>query len=95
LHCYNFSMTKNEAAAEIARIYRNHAEANEWMAITTLAEYTDMTPAELAEGFKHLARTDDDFVIIPESNQKMLTEMDRLYAVRMGGQELHVFCFER
>jgi hypothetical protein len=88
-------MTKNEAAAEIARIYKAQTDVGNWMSIVQVAEHTDMTPAELAEGFKHLARTEDRFNLIPESNQKMLTDMDRVYAVRMGCQDLHAFCWER
>jgi hypothetical protein len=88
-------MTQNEAAAEIARIYKAQTDTGNWMTIVQLAEHTDMTPAELAEGFKHLASTEDHFNLIPESNQKMLTDMDRAYAVRMGGQWKHTFCWER
>lgn len=88
-------MNKESAAAEIARIYRRTTQAGKWASIATLAEHTDMTPTEFAAGATHLALTDDDFNLAPESNIKMLTPMDRAYAVRLGGQDKHVVCWER
>jgi hypothetical protein len=81
-------MTKNEAAAEIARIYKSPDRRRN--SVVAIAEHTDMTPAELAEGFKHLAR-EDRINLVPESNQKALGAMDHMYAVRMGCQDLHAF----
>jgi hypothetical protein len=82
-------MAKNEAAAEIARIAKS-LPAADWTSVVAIAEHTDMTPAELAEGFKHLAR-EGRINLVPESNQKALGAMDHMYAVRMGCQDLHAF----
>lgn len=86
-------MNKESAAAEIARIYRTQRAAGEWMSMINLGEQTDMTPDEIADGMRHLSRTEERFNLAPESNQRMLTEMDRIYAVRQGGQDLHLFCW--
>jgi hypothetical protein len=84
-------MNKESAAAEIARIYRNHGTHGEWMSMVQLAEHTDMTPAEIGEGMRHLARTEDRFNLVPESNTKVITAMDRAYEVTFGGQAKHLF----
>jgi predicted Rossmann fold nucleotide-binding protein DprA/Smf involved in DNA uptake len=81
-------MTKNEAAAEIARIAKS-LPASEWTSVVTIAEHTDMTPAELSAGLVALAR-EGRINLAPESNQKMLTAMDHAYAVRFGGQDKHI-----
>lgn len=80
-------MNKNEAAEQIIRIA---PKGQDWTSVVNLAERTDMTPAELAEGLIFLARQ-GTINLIPESNQKMLTEMDHTYAVWMGGQWKHAF----
>lgn len=86
-------MTKNEAAAEITRIYRAQREHGQWMSMVNLGSHTDMTPEQIAEGMRHLARTEDGFNMAPESNQKMLDAMDHLYAVEFGCQQKHLFCW--
>lgn len=86
-------MTKTEMAQRIKNHYEATSAAGEWMSVVSFAETTDATPAEIAEALVQLARTDDQFNLAPESNQKMLTEMDHLYAVRFGGQDKHIFCW--
>lgn len=86
-------MTKNEAAKQIEKLYNQTTQRGEWCSILRMAERTDMSPAEFAAGAIHLARTNDRFSLAPESNTKMLTDMDHAYAIRFGGQDKHIICF--
>ncbi|MEU4594384.1 hypothetical protein [Micromonospora aurantiaca (nom. illeg.)] len=86
-------ITAEDAAKEIRRAYNVAATQHggrDWTAIARLAERVDLTPAEMAEGIRHLARTDRRVVIAPESNQKAITPVGHLYAVRYGGQDNHL-----
>ncbi|MFY1658587.1 hypothetical protein [Micromonospora sp. WMMD1274] len=86
-------ITAEDAAKEIRRAYDVAATQHggrDWTAIARLAERVDLTPAEMAEGIRHLARTDRRVIIAPESNQKTLTATARMYAVRYGGQDNHL-----
>lgn len=87
-------MDVEQGAAQIKRIYHAHTPPGQWMAIAKIAEYTDMTPAQIAAACRHLFKTDDSFNIAPESNQKMLTRMDHTYAVHMGAQDKHIISFD-
>lgn len=79
----------------IRTIYTTQCEVGEWMSITEVASHMDIMPADMAKAIIELARTDEDFILAPESNQRMLTEMDHLYAVRFGGQDKHAIRWER
>jgi len=86
-------MTKTQIAKQIKASYRKSHEAGEWMSVVDFAEQVDYTPTQIAEALIHLARTDDRFNLVPESNQKILTDMDHAYAVHFGGQEKHLYCW--
>ncbi|MFG2071004.1 hypothetical protein ACGFKZ_29505 [Micromonospora tulbaghiae] len=83
------TMTAETAAAQIRRAY-DLAGGRDWVAIVRLAEFVDLTPDQMAAGVVHLARTDQQVTIAPESNQKTITPMGHLYAVRYGAQANHL-----
>jgi len=65
-------------------------EARGWVSFTRLRrELADVPRHELDEALRQLSRA-DDVNIIPESNQKTLTDEDRQAALRIGGQDKHL-----
>ncbi|MGC4769186.1 hypothetical protein ACLQ25_09425 [Micromonospora sp. DT44] len=87
------SRTAENIATEIRTAYdtytTQHGEGT-WMSIVTLAERVDLTPEQIAAGVKHLNRTDRAFATAGKPDQWSLTDMDRTYAVTIGGQANHV-----
>lgn len=83
------TMTAETAAAQIRRAY-NLAGGRDWVAIVRLAEFVDLTPAQMSAGVLHLLATDKRMDVNPESNQKTITPMGHLYAVRYGAQANHL-----
>ena len=83
--------------AEIRRAYgtytSQYADPNGWAMITAIAERVDLTKEELHAGLRHLMRN-EGVVIVPTSNQKMLTETDWEWACWIGGQWKHAICFQ-
>ncbi|GGM14413.1 hypothetical protein [Micromonospora yangpuensis] len=86
-------MPTERAAAEIRRAYgvyrAQHPEGTGWMSLATLADRLDLTHGEIETAILHLVRTDRQFTVVPESNQKMLTVADWDAAVWIGGQWKH------
>ncbi|MGW4467487.1 hypothetical protein [Micromonospora sp. NPDC004704] len=91
------AMTAERAANEIRRAYgtfnTQHGQGA-WMSIRSIAERTDLTAQEIAEGCRHLISTDPSFNLIPESNQKMLTAIDHELAVWSGNQRKHLISWD-
>ncbi|MGC5033094.1 hypothetical protein [Micromonospora sp. DT229] len=86
------TMTTERAATEIKRAYGTHTSQygpGALMSMAQLAERVDLTADEIADGARHLARN-DRARLTPESNQKMLTPLDRELAVWHGGQWKHL-----
>lgn len=86
-------MTTEKAANEIRRAYetyRTQPGTNEWMMIAEIVDRVDLTKDEITAAIGHLNRTDRDFHVIPESNQKALTERERAAEVIIGNQRKHL-----
>ncbi|MFF0822428.1 hypothetical protein ACFYUR_18860 [Micromonospora haikouensis] len=89
-------MSIDRIANEIRRAYGTHVTVTyrgAWMSFRTLAERTDLTAAQIADGVRYLAQTDLRCTIAPESNQVALTSLDRELAVRYGGQDNHLIAW--
>jgi hypothetical protein len=66
------------------------SEPGEWLALTRLRPFfADVSRDEVDEALDHLLRS-PDVNIVPESNQKSLSEADRAAALRIGGQDKHL-----
>lgn len=65
------------------------AEPGGWVALVRLRPFfADVPTADLDEALRALSRY-DDVNLVPESNQKVLTEADRAAAVHLGGRDKH------
>jgi len=66
------------------------SEPTAWVVLTRLRPFfADVPREEVDEALRQLSRS-SDVNIVPESNQKALTEADRAAAVRIGGQDKHL-----
>lgn len=87
------SRTAESIATEIRTAYdtwtTQHGKGT-WMALTDLAERVDLTPEQIATGVQHLNRTDRKFAAAGRPDQWAITELDRTYAVQLGGQANHM-----
>ncbi|MFG1846793.1 hypothetical protein [Micromonospora carbonacea] len=89
-------LTIDDITSRIRRAYGVHTTQTyrgAWMSLSNLAERVDLTFNEIKAGVLHLAQTDRQCVIAPESNQRTLTGLDRELAVRYGGQDNHLICW--
>lgn len=77
--------------ARIRKLYDSLApQPGAWVTHTALRRKLGDVPGEaLDEAFRLLSRA-EDVEMMPESNQKTLTEEDRRNAVRVGGQDTHL-----
>jgi hypothetical protein len=65
-------------------------EPKGWVSLTRLRPFFgDVPRAALDEALRRLAR-EPDVNIVPESNQKMLTDEDAAAALHLGGQDKHL-----
>jgi len=90
-------MTTEKAADEIRRAYGATAAGrpNEWMTIAHLRDMVDLNTDEITDAIKHLNSTDAAFHVIPESNQKVLTDRERDAEVIIGNQRRHLIAWIR
>jgi hypothetical protein len=66
------------------------SEPRAWVVLTRLRPFFgDVPREEVDEALRQLLRS-SDVNIVPESNQKALTEADRAAAVHIGGQDKHL-----
>lgn len=89
-------MAPEKAADEIRRAYVTHTSSTdgEYASIVKLMERMDLTADEFNAGAQHLIRTDELFNLAPEPNQRMLTEADHTYAVRVGNRPNHLVMWQ-
>jgi len=75
----------------IRKVYHSLApHSGAWIMHTAVRSQLGDVPGEaLDEAFRSLSRA-EDVEMMPESNQKMLTDEDRRNAVRVGGQDTHL-----
>ncbi len=66
------------------------SEPGAWVALSRLRPFFDDLPRETVDEALRQLLFSADVNIVPESNQKSLTEEDRAAAVRIGGQEKHL-----
>jgi hypothetical protein len=65
-------------------------EPGAWVSLTRLRPFfADVPRAEVDEALRKLSRA-DDVHLVPENNQKTLTETDRAAAVHIGDQDKHL-----
>jgi hypothetical protein len=79
----------------IRKAYRESArEPGGWVSLTELRSLLGgVAKADVDVALRHMNQL-PDVNIVPESNQKMLTQADREAAVRLGGQEKHLISIE-
>jgi hypothetical protein len=66
------------------------SEPGGWVSITRLRPFfAELPPADVDEALRRLNR-EPDVNIVPESNQKMLTDADVAAALHVGGQDKHL-----
>lgn len=82
-------MTTEKAAEMIRRAYGTTHRTG-LMMIAKIVDRVDLTQDEITAGIIHLMQTDPRVVVIPESNQKVLTEEERDAAVTIGCQVKHL-----
>lgn len=78
-------------AYDIARAAKTDRSA--WVKISTIQAFTGGTPAQLAERITDLVNADDNFRAEPQPHRHRLTEDDRRYAVRIGGEDRHLIAW--
>ncbi|MFC4122027.1 helix-turn-helix domain-containing protein [Nonomuraea zeae] len=89
--------THETVAARIREIYPTIARIDawgrpDWCSLTDLRKHLTDYPRQLVdETLVRMERT-PDVNIVPEANQKTLTEEDWEAAVSLGGQRKHLFC---
>ncbi len=88
-------MTKTMADIKRAYDILTGGARGEWIAIIRIAEMMDVTKPALCEALRLLAREDRGFTVAPQSNQKVLTPMQREWAMHIGGQDKHIICWDR
>jgi hypothetical protein len=65
-------------------------EPGSWVALARLRPFFDDVPrADVDEALRQLGRA-ADVNLVPENNQKVLTDADRAAAVHLGGQDKHL-----
>jgi hypothetical protein len=81
----------DDLEARVRRVYDALTSApGAWIKITAVRQKLgDVTEAALDDVFLALSEA-DDVDMMPESNQKTLTDEDRRGAVRVGGQDTHL-----
>lgn len=89
-------MMKNEITTQITTAYqtilaRKGRRHGDWITLTDLRiELDESFPRyEIDEALREMYRT-QQAILIPESNQKILTEWDRWSAVEIGEQMKHL-----
>lgn len=66
------------------------AEPRAWVSLTRLRPFfADQPTAAVDEALRKLSRA-GDVNLVPENNQKSLTDADRAAAIRLGGQDKHL-----
>jgi hypothetical protein len=85
--------TTEQAITEIEQAYLILAGRGQWCSLTRIAEMVDLTNEQMTEALRQLSRR-DGVNVCPESNQKMLTQLDRDCAVWIGGQWKHLLYIE-
>jgi hypothetical protein len=66
------------------------SEPRAWVALSRLLPFFgDVPRAEIDDALRSLSRA-SDVNLVPENNQKSLTEADRAAAVTIGGQDKHL-----
>jgi hypothetical protein len=86
-------MNNEKAATEIRKAYNTYQtlpDTNKFMTIAELHNRTDLTAEWMLAGILHLMGTEQGFMVLPESNQKMLTQEARDAAVIIGNQPKHL-----
>jgi hypothetical protein len=80
-----------DIGARIRAVYASLApQPGVWLRHTDVRRKLDDVPREaLDEAFRRLGQA-EDVDMMPESNQKILTDEDRRHAVLVGGQETHL-----
>lgn len=66
---------------------------NPWIALAEIATFTDIADDEWVRALAELYRT-PGVHLIPEENQKALTDSDRAVAVVIGGQAKHLIAID-
>jgi hypothetical protein len=81
----------DDLQARIRGLYESLAShPGAWVQHTAVRrKLADVPEADLDEAFNLISRA-DDVEMMPESNQKTLTDEDRRNAVRVGGQDTHL-----
>lgn len=74
--------------------YLSNQEPGCWVGLADLRDLISAPKDEVDAGLIELARTDNTVNIVPENNQKTLTERDRNAALRMGNQRQHLISFD-
>jgi hypothetical protein len=81
-------------AVAIRAAYRVLApQGRGWVKLTAIARHAGLTAGQLQAGVQELQDADPDVEVMPESNQKTLTEDDRRNAVRVGGDWNHLIAW--
>lgn len=71
------------------------AEPGAWVSLTRLrSALSDLPRPEVDQALLHLG-VQPRVHLIPESNQKVLSDADRAAAVRVGGEEMHLLAIDR
>jgi hypothetical protein len=78
-----------QIAADIKNTYERIATGGEWLKMTEVAGNMglDVSVDEFAQAVRHLVINDPKTEVQPEINQKVLTQMDRLYRVTWMGEK--------
>lgn len=84
-------MGVDEMMKQAIEIMKRLGRGGEWTSFVDVAEKLDITPAQLAGAAQYLIRTERDFEVMPESNQKILTLAQRGFAVEWAGDLNHYF----
>lgn len=77
--------------ARIRNVYDSMApHPGAWLKHTDVRRKLDDVPSEALDEAFHLLSRAEDVEMMPESNQKTLTDEDHRNAVRVGGQDTHL-----
>ena len=80
-------ITTDEAVARVALSYA--ALGGGWLRIAAIAEHAGLTPAQTTEAIQEL-KDYEDFSATPEPMGWRVTDLDRTYAVTIGGEACHL-----
>lgn len=75
------------------RAQNDRPDLFEWVSLTRLRAELDargMSRAEQDDALRAMMREAEDVNLVPENNQKALTDADRAAAIRLGGQDKHL-----